>query len=217
MLGIVAVTLFADLLIMRVLDDIRDSDYDRIADPQRPVASGAVAHRHLSTLCALCVTVIVVANLSFPRGLFVLVVQLIYTGVLMAVGQRFPATRGDNLVLNLLVSFRFNYCCMCTCSQPSPRSAPMLRPQSLGAGNSDPDTVRRPGRVREEACPPTRARRTKLRQFDWLSCNVAAYDRHRAARLRAVRHRCACFAALEGIRRVACDRCCRIRHQVPQP
>ena len=87
MLGIVAVTLFADLLIMRVLDDIRDSDYDRIANPQRPVASGAVAHRHLSTLCALCVTVIVVANLSFPSGLFVLVVQLLYTGALMAVGH----------------------------------------------------------------------------------------------------------------------------------
>ena len=105
MLGIVAVTLFADLLIMRVLDDIRDSDYDRIANPQRPVASGAVALRDLSTLCALCVTVIVVANLSFPSGLVVLVVQLLYTAALMAVGQRFPATRGDNLVLNLLVGF----------------------------------------------------------------------------------------------------------------
>ncbi len=105
MLGIVAVTLFADLLIMRVLDDVRDSDYDRIANPQRPVASGAVPLRDLSTLCALCVTVIVVANLSFPSGLVVLVVQLLYTGALMAVGQRFPATRGDNLVLNLLVGF----------------------------------------------------------------------------------------------------------------
>ena len=104
MLGIVAVTLFADLLIMRVLDDIRDSDYDRIANPQRPVASGAVAHRDLSTLCALCLTVIVVANLFFPSGLFVLVLQFLYTGALMAVGRRFPATRGDNLVLNLLVS-----------------------------------------------------------------------------------------------------------------
>ena len=40
-----------------------------------------------------------------PRGLVVLVVQLLYAGALMAVGQRFPATRGDNLVLNLLVSF----------------------------------------------------------------------------------------------------------------
>jgi len=105
MLGIVAVTLFADLLIMRVLDDVRDSGYDRIANPQRPVASGAVALRDLSTLCALCVTVIVVANLSFPSGLVVLVVQLLYTGALMALGQRFPATRGDNLVLNLLVGF----------------------------------------------------------------------------------------------------------------
>ncbi|EHB46984.1 hypothetical protein MycrhDRAFT_6043 [Mycolicibacterium rhodesiae JS60] len=105
LLGIVAATLWADLLIMRVVDDIRDRDYDRIANPQRAVASGAVAHRDLSTLYALCVTVIVVANLFFPSGLFIIVVQLLYTGALMAVGQRFPATRGDNLVLNLLVGF----------------------------------------------------------------------------------------------------------------
>ncbi len=103
MVVIVAVTLFADLLVIRIVDDIRDSEYDRIANPQRPVASGTVAHRALSTLCAVCVTVIVVANLTFPSGLIIIVVQLLYTGVLTALGQRHPAIRGDNLVLNLLV------------------------------------------------------------------------------------------------------------------
>jgi hypothetical protein len=105
MLGIVVATLFADLLIMRVLDDIRDRDYDRVANPQRPVASGAVAPRDLSALSAVCVAVIVVANLSFHTGMVVVAGQLLYAAALMAVGQRFPATRGDNLVLNLLVSF----------------------------------------------------------------------------------------------------------------
>ena len=105
MLGIVAVTLFADLLIMRVLDDIRDQDYDRVADPQRPVASGAVPLRDLSTLTAACVTIIVVANLFFHAGMVVVVGQLLYAAAVMAVGQRFPATRGDNLVLNVLVGF----------------------------------------------------------------------------------------------------------------
>ena len=105
MLGIVAVTLFADLLIMRVLDDIRDQDYDRVTDPQRPVASGAVPLRDLSTLTAACVTIIVVANLSFHAGMVVVVGQLLYAAAVMAVGQRFPATRGDNLVLNVLVGF----------------------------------------------------------------------------------------------------------------
>ncbi|MCV7283052.1 hypothetical protein H7J88_25790 [Mycolicibacterium flavescens] len=101
MLGVVAVTVFADLLILRVLDDVRDSDYDRIANPHRCVASGAVTHRDLSTLCALCVTVLVVANLCLLEGLFVLVVQLLYAGALLAAAQRFPVTRGDNLVVNL--------------------------------------------------------------------------------------------------------------------
>jgi hypothetical protein len=105
MLGIVAATLFADLLIMRVLDDIRDWDYDRIANPQRPVASGAVALRDLTILTVVCVTVIVAANLSFQTGMFVVAGQLLYAAALMDVGRRFPATDGDNLVLNLLVSF----------------------------------------------------------------------------------------------------------------
>jgi hypothetical protein len=105
MLGIVAVTLFADLLIMRVLDDIRDQDYDRVADPQRPVASGTVPLRDLSTLTAACVTIVVVANLSFHAGMVVIVGQLLYAALVMAVGQRFPATRGDNLILNVLVGF----------------------------------------------------------------------------------------------------------------
>jgi hypothetical protein len=104
-LGIVVATLFADLLIMRVLDDIRDRDYDRVANPRRAVASGAVAVRDLSILTAVCVTVIVVANLSFHTGMVIIVGQLLYTAVLMVAGQRFPATRGDNLVLNVLLGF----------------------------------------------------------------------------------------------------------------
>jgi hypothetical protein len=105
MLGIVTVTLFADLLIMRVLDDIRDQDYDRVADPQRPVATGAVQLRDLSALTAACVTLIVLANLFFHAGMVVIVGQLLYAAAVMAVGQRFPATRGDNLILNVLIGF----------------------------------------------------------------------------------------------------------------
>jgi hypothetical protein len=105
MLGVVAATLFADLLIMRVLDDIRDLNYDRTANPQRPVASGVVALRDLTILTVVCVTVIVVANLSFQTGMFVVAGQLLYAATLMAVGRRFPAADGDSLVLNLLVSF----------------------------------------------------------------------------------------------------------------
>lgn len=102
---LVAATVFADLLIMRVLDDIRDRDYDRVANPQRPVASGAVPFRELSSLAAISVTVIVCANLPFRSGMIVIAAQLLYVAALMALGQRFPATRGDNLVLNVLLGF----------------------------------------------------------------------------------------------------------------
>ncbi len=103
LLVVVAVTLFADLLIMRVLDDIRDQDYDRMADPQRAFASGAVSLHDLGAIVTACVLVIAVANLFFPAGMLVITVQLVYVALLMVVGQRFPATRGDNLVLNVLL------------------------------------------------------------------------------------------------------------------
>lgn len=103
LLVVVTVTLAADLLVMRVIDDIRDRDYDRVSDPRRPLASGAIGHRELSALCALCVTIIVAVNLSFYAGLVVIVGQLLYGAAVLAVGQRFPATRGDNLVLNALI------------------------------------------------------------------------------------------------------------------
>lgn len=105
LLAIVSVTLLADLLIMRVLDDIRDRDYDQVADPQRPFACGAVSLRDLSAATAGCVAVIVVANLFFRGGLIVIAVQLLYVAALMGVGHRFPAARGDNLVLNVLLGF----------------------------------------------------------------------------------------------------------------
>jgi hypothetical protein len=105
LLGMVTVTLWADLLIMRVIDDIRDQDYDRVADPQRPVASGAIQFRDLSTLTAACVTTIVAANLFFHAGMVVIVGQLLYAAAVLAVGQRFPATGGDNLLLNVLIGF----------------------------------------------------------------------------------------------------------------
>jgi hypothetical protein len=104
-LGMVTVTLLADLLIMRVIDDIRDQDYDRVADPQRPVASGAIQLRDLAMLTAACVTTIVAANLFFHAGMVVIVGQLLYAAAVLTLGQRFPATRGDNLVLNVLVGF----------------------------------------------------------------------------------------------------------------
>ena len=127
LLGIVTVTLLADLLIMRVIDDIRDQDYDRVADPQRPVASGAIQLRDLSTLTAACVTTIVAANLFFHAGMVVIVGQLLYAAAVLAVGQRFPATRGDNLVLNVLIGFTVNCCYMCTCSWRSSRSSTRCR------------------------------------------------------------------------------------------
>jgi hypothetical protein len=56
-------------------------------------------------LTAACVTTIVVANLFFRVGLVVIVGQLLYATAVLAVGHRFPVTRGDNLVLNLLIGF----------------------------------------------------------------------------------------------------------------
>lgn len=103
LLGLVTVTMWADLLIMRVIDDVRDQDYDRAANPQRPIASGMIQIRDLSTLIAACVTTVVAVNVFFRAGLVVIVAQLLYAAAILVVGQRFPAARGDNLIVNVLI------------------------------------------------------------------------------------------------------------------
>ncbi len=103
--AVAALTLVVDLLLMRALDDIRDLDYDRRLNPDRPLASGAVRIRDLFTLYAVGSAGLLILNAGTPAALAILAAQLGYAVLVLTVYRQLRWPSGDNLVLSLLVSF----------------------------------------------------------------------------------------------------------------
>ncbi|MGQ0838966.1 hypothetical protein [Actinokineospora sp.] len=101
---VAAGTLLVDLLVLRALDDIRDLDYDRAHNPDRPLARGAVSTPDLAVLVAAGAAVLVAANIWRPAVLAVLAVQLGYVGVLIVVDRWLRWPSGDALLVNFVVS-----------------------------------------------------------------------------------------------------------------
>jgi 4-hydroxybenzoate polyprenyltransferase len=102
--AVAAVTVFADLLLMRALDDVRDLGYDRRFNPGRPLASGAVRVRDLGVLYAAGSLAVLALNAARPWQAAVLAVQLAYGAVVVAAHCRWGRPSGDRLLVNLLVS-----------------------------------------------------------------------------------------------------------------
>lgn len=101
--AIAALTLAMDLLLMRVIDDIRDLDYDRIHDPKRPLARGVVRISDLFWLYAIVSIAIVALNWRHA-GLTIIVAQLLYALAVLFVHERLRWPSGDRLLLSLLIS-----------------------------------------------------------------------------------------------------------------
>lgn len=102
--AVAAVTVFADLLLMRALDDVRDLGYDRRFNPGRPLASGAVRVRDLGVLYAVGSLAVLALNAVRPWQVAVLGVQLGHGVIVVTAHCRLGRPSGDRLLANLLVS-----------------------------------------------------------------------------------------------------------------
>lgn len=103
--AVAAVTLVITLLLMRVVDDIRDAGYDRRFNPKRPLASGQVHTRDLLVLFVVGTAVVLLLNLGSPAALAVLAGQLGYCLLVLAADRWLRWPSGDKLLLSLLISF----------------------------------------------------------------------------------------------------------------
>jgi 4-hydroxybenzoate polyprenyltransferase len=103
-LGITAVTLVADMLLLRALDDIRDHDYDRRHNPGRPLPSGVVRERDLITLIVIGGATVLLLNAARGMALLVLGVQLGYAIGIITLDRLTGWPPGDKLMLHLVVN-----------------------------------------------------------------------------------------------------------------
>ncbi|NIE82523.1 MULTISPECIES: hypothetical protein [unclassified Burkholderia] len=101
--AIAALTLALDLLLMRIVDDIRDRDYDRANDPARPLPRGVVAIPELLA-AYLAVAVLLVALNAGQPGAGFLIAQLVYALAMLFTHEWLGWPSGDRLVLTLLIS-----------------------------------------------------------------------------------------------------------------
>jgi hypothetical protein len=100
-----AVTLVVVLLMMRALDDIRDLDYDRAHNPERPLARGVVRVRDLGLMMAVGTGFVLVLNSWRWPVAAVLAGQLAYAYLVLWADRRLRWPRGDAIASGFLVSF----------------------------------------------------------------------------------------------------------------
>lgn len=100
-LAVTTITLFGNLLFIRALDDIRDLEYDRAHNPQRPLAAGVVRVTDLVTMITVGSVVLLAGNAWRGAAGVLLCVELAYLGALMYANIRlnWPAT--ENLLVHL--------------------------------------------------------------------------------------------------------------------
>ncbi|MGC5033619.1 hypothetical protein [Micromonospora sp. DT229] len=103
-LVVTAITLVATMLLIRAQDDIRDADYDRRVNPDRPLPSGLVRERDLVALVACGSAVLVLINAGRGAALVILIVQMVYTGVVVALERLAGWPRRDKLLQQLMVN-----------------------------------------------------------------------------------------------------------------
>jgi hypothetical protein len=102
--AVAALTVIVDLLLMRAADDLRDLPYDRLHNPGRPLARGAVRPRDLLVLAAVGVAGLLVLNAGNRPAQLLLAAQFTYTAVLVGAEMRFGWPPSDKVVLGVLLS-----------------------------------------------------------------------------------------------------------------
>ena len=101
---VTVVTLVMTMLLIRALDDIRDLEYDRVANPGRPLPSGLVQERDLVAMVAAGSGLLLVLNAWRGAALVVLAVQMAYTCATVAIERLRGWPHRDRLGLQLAIN-----------------------------------------------------------------------------------------------------------------
>ena len=102
---VIPVSFFLVLLFLRMIDEIKDFEYDKVYKPDRPLVTGMVSFKEVRGYCIYTVVIILLINvlLSWKCSLFLL--SIIGYGLFLMVLEKKSKRILDNVFLNLLVTF----------------------------------------------------------------------------------------------------------------
>jgi hypothetical protein len=101
-------TIFLVLFYLRAVDELKDVDYDRVHNPDRPVARGAITRAQVFRLMGGTAAIVLAANafLSWRLGA-ILLADMAWALLLMFIERRSRVIR-DGMLVNLLVTYPVN-------------------------------------------------------------------------------------------------------------
>lgn len=125
-------TLFLVLFFLRVVDELKDLEYDRVHNPQRPLVRGAVTTRQLVGWLAGTAAIVVAINAPLSGWLVAIVVADMAWGLALIGLERRSRRVRQGMFLNLLVTYPVNvalsvYGYVFVLSRSSPGAAPTAR------------------------------------------------------------------------------------------
>lgn len=104
----VILSMFLILLYLRIVDEIKDFDYDKMFNPDRPLVKGSVTKKELHLYLLATVVVTVILNYRFGISvLLLLLLEFIYGYSLILIEKRNKTIRED-MMINLLVTYPVN-------------------------------------------------------------------------------------------------------------
>jgi 4-hydroxybenzoate polyprenyltransferase len=99
------VTVLLALLYLRIVDEQKDLDYDRVHHPDRPLVRGDVSLGELRVAMGALVAVMVALNVWFPTAALLVLLAMVAYAVFLVALERLSAPVRDGLLLNLAVTY----------------------------------------------------------------------------------------------------------------
>jgi 4-hydroxybenzoate polyprenyltransferase len=100
----VAISFFLVLFYLRAIDEIKDLDYDRVYNPDRPLVDGTIGKGEVWGLIGLLAGTILSLNLMMHPFMVLLTCFPLFYGLLLILMERSNTVK-DNMLLNLMVTF----------------------------------------------------------------------------------------------------------------
>lgn len=102
---VIPISFLLTLLFLRMIDEIKDFEYDKIYKPDRPLVTGMTSFKQIKVYCIITALIVSSLNLLLNWKCSVVILSIIGYGLFLMLLERKSKKIRENIFLNLLVTF----------------------------------------------------------------------------------------------------------------